>query len=190
MCSLAAVGGDAEAETFDDETSAPRWSASLEFAGLFSRAQGERRDTSGWAAIVPRYRWAVQRDVTLTVGIGIPVLPIIAFHAPIGAEWSPRGPRRGPVLRAHVRPLWSLVDLCGGSGDCPMNDAADPYDRGASMFGGAFDVGAGYRFGGDAWSFEVAAAYAIGGFVGHTGMTETPIDGVYQGFTLGFGLVH
>jgi hypothetical protein len=190
-CVMVALTGHASADDADDdEAVAPRWSASLEVAMMFSPADGARQDVGGWSAIVPRHRWTVRPGLALTVGIAVPIPPLIAFHAPIGVEWAPRGARRGPVLRAHARPLWTRVDLCGNGGDCPMDAAADPYDRGASMFGGAMDVGASYRVGGDAWTFEVAAAYAIGRFDGRAAMVETAIDGTYQGFTIELGLLH
>jgi len=157
---------------------------------MFSPADGARRDVSGWSAVVPRYHWTVRRGVALTVGIAVPIPPLVAFQAPIGAEWAPQNARRGPVLRGHLRPLWSRVDLCGDGGACPMDEAADPYDRGASMIGGALDVGAAYRLGGNAWSFELAAAYVVGSFDGRRGKTEAPIDGVYQGFAIELGLLH
>lgn len=89
--------------------------------------------------------------------------PLVATHLPVGLEWTPLDGRRGPLLRTHVRPVWSSLDRCGASGACPFDDAFDPASRAAGVLGGTFDVGA---------------------------VFESPIEGIYQGFLVELGLVH
>jgi hypothetical protein len=94
------------------------------------------------------------------------------------------------VIRGGARPLWGVVDLCSsGPGACPLDDAAEPHDRGAMMIGAAAEAGAGYRFRIGGTSLDVIASYAIGRFDGYARNTEPAIDGLYQGFVLELGLL-
>jgi hypothetical protein len=175
-----------------------RFRAGFEPGVVVSPREDGRRDAAGFVDLVPSAVLRVAPGWRLAVGAGIPVAPILNVQLPIALERAPAG--RGLLLRVAARPIYARVDLCA-SGRCPLDEAAPPRDRGGDAAGLLGEVGLGYRFairtpradpdGGDAapWLLDLRAGYLGGGWLHRGGDRETPLGGLWQGFTLGVDLM-
>jgi hypothetical protein len=133
---------------------------------------------------VLRYRVPLSERAALTFGTSIPIPPFIMAQVIALYEWGPVRASSGLVLRGGVRPMLGLVGLCDWSGEseCPLDEAAEPPDRGGGAIGVAVEAGAGWRFRlGSKVSLEMIASYLGGVFDGRKRDTETALGGYYQG---------
>lgn len=190
---LDAIGADATARADDEEPPAQeRWLAGVELGAIYSLADGGRRDVLGLAGIVFRWRRPLSERSALSIGTSIPFTPSFAAQVIVGYERDLTARRKGPVVRGVLRPLLGVVAVCGASGHslCPLDQAAEPHDRGGWVVGVAAEVGVGWRFGLTPWKrLEVIVSYVGGVFDGRAQNTESALDGYYQGGMLSVDLL-
>ncbi len=178
----AASSGVARAGDYDDAPRPPRVVLGLELGETLSPSDGPRRDLAPIGGLAARYRHVLSERTALSVGTSLPFPPFLMAQVIALYEWGPRPASSGLVLRGGLRPAIGLVDLCGVTGDCPLDEAAEPGDRAGWFIGVAGEVGAGWRFQlGERVSLEVIASYLGGVFDGRQRETETAISGYYQG---------
>ena len=170
-----------------------RWGAELEFGMLVSNASDGRRDTAGLFSIPLRVSFALSPRWTISTGLGIPMpVPMLAAYLPVTAAWRPSADWAGLAVHLGGRATYAVAQLCAERPQrCPENQAQEPRSRGGWVYGLLAEVGVSYE-----WhlrhriGLRARASYLVGPLRGRARNAEAPVDGLYQGGSLSFGVTY